>query len=163
MMVVRFRPVRVGDLRRLNELVNDREVARFLQVVPPVSLKSTRDFYGKCRRERVLWSAVVVDGVVAGSVNLRRKEAKKSRHAADIGIALAREYWGRGVGAAAMDYLIGRVREMGLKRVELAVEDGNRRAIRLYKSRGFAVEGRLRKAVKSSGRYHDTLLMARLL
>jgi len=150
-------------LVRLNEIVNDGEVARYLQVVPHVSMKSTRDFFLKCRKEKTLWYAVVVDGVVAGSVNLRRKPMKKSAHVADIGVAFAKEYWGMGLGGKAMDFLVKRARKMRLKRVELSVDAKNKRAIRLYRSRGFVVEGRLRKAVKSGGRYSDVLVMGRLI
>jgi len=39
--------------------------------------------------------------------------------------------------------------------------ESNGRALRLYESFGFALEGRKRKAVYLHGRYEDVLLMAR--
>jgi hypothetical protein len=67
--------VRVGrrHLRRLNEIVNDREVCRFLTLVPPVSMKSTLEWYKHTRKMKNCWWAMIYDGMIIGSVNLMRK------------------------------------------------------------------------------------------
>jgi L-phenylalanine/L-methionine N-acetyltransferase len=159
---VSIRTVREADLGRLNDIVNDPDVAAHLIVTPPVSMKSTADLYAESRKTRS-WFAVVCDGSVAGSVSLRRKPMKKHSHTADIGLAIAKKYWGMGVGAAAMDFAIGRARRLGLKRLELTVHADNRRAILLYGRKGFELEGKLRRAVKCGVKYQDVLVMARLL
>ena len=48
-----------------------------------------------------------------------------------------------------------------LKRVELSVFTDNERAVRLYESLGFVVEGTERFAAIRDGRYADEYLMAR--
>jgi RimJ/RimL family protein N-acetyltransferase len=157
-----FRPVRRGDLKRLNDLVNDPDVARFLTVSPPISMKETLEFFKKSDHKDSPWYCIEVDGVVAGSVSWRRMKPKKNAHAGDFGISLAREYWGRGLGKKAVLFVVGKARQMRLQRLALTVNADNKRAIRLYRSCGFKKEGTLRKAFKDNRGYHDVFVMARL-
>jgi RimJ/RimL family protein N-acetyltransferase len=163
-MRVTFRPVVESDLRRLNEIVNDGEVAHFLSLIPSVSLNSTRGHFLSCRRNKSLWYSVVVDGSVAGSFLLTpHKRDGKMAHGAGFGIDLAKEYWGKGVGVKSVDYALRKAKSLGLKRVELEVVAENLRARRLYGKCGFSREGVKRKSFKIGRKYHDTIVMARLL
>jgi len=159
-----FRPVAEPDLRALNRIVNDPDVGRFLMLQPPVSLESTRRLYHECIREGALWYAIVADGCVVGSVLLRAhsKESKQS-HVAEVGIELAKDYWSRGIGAKAVEFILGKAKELKIKRLELAVAQVNLRARRLYLRHGFKVEGTKRKAYIMKGRYHNLVLMARMI
>ena len=163
-MRVAFRRVRAGDLKRLNGIVNDPGVSRYLTLIPPVSMKDSRRFLGEVKRNRWRWYCVLVDGEVAGGVSLmpKRKNTKQS-HVADVGIDLAREYWGRGLGLKAFRFVVREARAAGVRRLELQVVRENKRARRLYEKAGFREEGVKRKAFKIGGRYHDTVMMARLL
>ncbi|MFD0773789.1 GNAT family N-acetyltransferase [Streptomonospora algeriensis] len=73
------------------------------------------------------------------------------------------EFTGQGLGKEAtrlvLDYAFDRVR---LHRVWLHVYAFNMRAIAVYRSCGFTVEGRLRDALLWDGRRHDALIMAML-
>ncbi|MFH1404261.1 MAG: GNAT family protein [Candidatus Altiarchaeota archaeon] len=163
-MNIRFRRVRESDLRRLNEIVNDMEVSHYLGLLPPVTMKSTREFYTQCMSKKHLWYGIIVDGSIAGSVFLGPgPERSKISHSAEFGISIAREYWGRGVGDKAIMFMIRKARELGLKRIELGVVEGNRRARSLYMKHGFVKEGLKRKAFMIKGRYHNMIVMARLM
>jgi len=163
-MDVRFREVKVGDLKRLNEIVNDEEVAHFLSVIPPVSMKSTRTVYEGHKKSKNLWYCIIVEGVVAGAMNLtfKRRDSKMS-HIALFGIDIAKEYWGGGLGTKAIRFMVRKAKELGVTRLELEVVAENARARRLYEKNRFVVEGVKRRGFRINGRYNDTVLMARLL
>jgi len=46
-------------------------------------------------------------------------------------------------------------------RIELDVTEGNERAIHLYRSFGFEVEGKKKYSIIKGGKYADLLMMAR--
>ncbi|MCX6695719.1 MAG: GNAT family protein [Candidatus Altiarchaeota archaeon] len=163
-MNVSFRRTSVKDLRRLNELVNDPDVCRFLNLVLPVSMKSTREFYEDGGEGGNMLYSIIVDGEVAGSVCLRpRKKDSKQAHVAEFGISIGKWYWGVGVGGRAIDYIVNEGRKRGIKRIEFEVVADNRRARRLYVKHGFREEGRKKNSFIIDGRFHDTIVMARLL
>ena len=59
--------------------------------------------------------------------------------------------------ATLLDYAFG---ERGLNRVGLSVFDFNEGAISAYAKLGFREEGRLRRALKRDGAFHDAILMS---
>lgn len=71
------------------------------------------------------------------------------------------EFTGRGLGKEATQLVLRYAfEEIGLHRVWLHVYAFNMRAIAVYRSCGFYVEGRLRESLLWEGRRHDALLMA---
>ncbi|MDE3723198.1 GNAT family N-acetyltransferase [Nocardiopsis sp. N85] len=73
----------------------------------------------------------------------------------------ALEFTGRGLGREATRMVLEYAFEhVGLHRVWLHVYAFNMRAIAVYRSCGFSVEGRLRDSLLWEGRRHDALLMA---
>jgi RimJ/RimL family protein N-acetyltransferase len=80
---------------------------------------------------------------------------------AAVGIALGREYIGRGYGTDAMRVIVGYgFREMGLHRVQLGVAAFNLAGVRAYQKAGFVQEGRYRESVLHDGRWYDSVLMS---
>ena len=80
---------------------------------------------------------------------------------ATLGIALGREYTGRGYGTDAMRVIVGyRFREMGLHRIQLGVAPFNPAGIRAYEKAGLVEEGRHRESVLHDGRWYDEVLMS---
>ena len=80
---------------------------------------------------------------------------------ATLGIALGREYIGRGYGTDAMRVIVSYgFREMGLHRIQLGVAPFNPAGIRAYEKAGFVEEGRLRESVLHDGRWYDEVLMS---
>lgn len=103
-------------------------------------------------------------GEVVGSAGLHPVgPVLRRRHAAMLGISVAREHQGRGVGAALMRGLVDYADRWGqILRIELTVFADNARAIALYERFGFEHEGRARAYALRDGRYEDVLQMARL-
>lgn len=80
-----------------------------------------------------------------------------------LGMAVLKGSRGRGGGGALLDASLGAARERSIHKVELEVFCENARAIGLYASRGFAVEGvRREHHLRQDGGRRSTLLMALL-
>jgi ribosomal protein S18 acetylase RimI-like enzyme len=100
------------------------------------------------------------DNEVIGSVHV-----DGSRHGyGEIGMAVAREWRGRGVGSALLSAAIERSREQGLHKLCLGVFAHNEPAIALYRKHGFVEEGRrVKQYRRSSGELWDSIEMGLLL
>lgn len=55
----------------------------------------------------------------------------------------AEEYWGRGIGTKVLRLLLGRARELGMKKLKVSgIYEYNARSLRLYSNAGFVETGR---------------------
>lgn len=100
------------------------------------------------------------DGEFVGSIHVQ-----KSRHGyADIGMCVANEWRGKGVGSSLMDAAEAWAREQGVHKLSLGVFAHNDRAIALYRKHGFVEEGRrVRHYRRKNGELFDSLEMGKLL
>lgn len=78
-----------------------------------------------------------IGGEIAGNCQLSFHNKPKTRHRADVAIALIQKYWSRGIGTAMFEEMICLAKECGVEQLELEVMEGNDRAIRLYEKFGF--------------------------
>jgi putative acetyltransferase len=103
-------------------------------------------------------------GQVLGSCGMHPAGAAlRRRHVMMIGISVAKEAQGRGVGSALMAAMCDYAdRWAGVLRLELTVYVDNAAAIALYRKFGFVVEGTQRAYALRDGEYVDVLAMARL-
>jgi RimJ/RimL family protein N-acetyltransferase len=82
----------------------------------------------------------------------------------ELGMAVAREWRGRGVGAALLAAAIAWARERGLHKLSLSVFPHNTAAIALYRKFGFVEEGRrIKHYRRASGELWDAVDMGLLL
>jgi RimJ/RimL family protein N-acetyltransferase len=97
-----------------------------------------------------------------GVVGLIRNPSDKQRHkAAVIGMYVAPEAAGRGVGRALLNELLARAsRVEGLRQIQLLVGSRNEAARKLYESLGFRKYGCEVGALNVGGVFHDADLMA---
>jgi putative acetyltransferase len=103
-----------------------------------------------------------VEGQVAGSIGLVLYRHRRA-HVGSIGMSVAEEFQGRGVGTARMAAMIDLADNWyNLRRLELEVYTDNDVAIRLYKRFGFEIEGTHRSYAYREGAYVDAYSMARL-
>ena len=104
------------------------------------------------------------DSLVVGTAGLHPAgPALRRRHAMHLGISVAPEAQGQGVGKALMQALCDYAdRWAQALRIELTVFTDNARAISLYTRFGFEREGTLRAYAMRDGRYADVYAMARL-
>ena len=105
-----------------------------------------------------------VDGNVVGNAGLHpAANSPRRSHAMAIGICVAAEWQGKGVGTVLMQSLCDLADGwLNVIRLELLVYADNERAIALYRKFGFEVEGTHRAHTLRAGRYVDSLAMARI-
>lgn len=110
------------------------------------------------------FAVAVVDGRIAGSCNLRIGSLRRTRHKAELGIALLKAYWRMGIGRTLMADAIAWAGARGIEKIELTVDTQNLAAISLYQQLGFLVEGRQLRASKlADGAYRDIYMMGLFL
>jgi RimJ/RimL family protein N-acetyltransferase len=102
----------------------------------------------------------VAEAEIIGSLVL-----EPSRHGfGEIGMAVAREWRGRGVGSALLAAAIEWARDRGLHKLSLGVFAHNTAAIELYRKFGFVEEGRrIKQYRRASGELWDAIEMGLLL
>ncbi len=169
---VRLRPLEREDLPRFVRWISDPEIRAHVAQYKPLSLAQEEQWYARnleagdtqswaidARREQTTtedpWEHIGVCGYHA--IDWRNRSG-------EVGILIgAREYWGRGFGADAMQTLVGwGFSVLNLNRVHLYVYADNARAIRCYEKVGFRAEGCLRQANFYSGAYRDAVVMGLL-
>ena len=84
----------------------------------------------------------LVEGKMAGNSRILWKTDIKTRHRANIGIALMSEYWNLGIGTKLFQEMI-RIAEENeyILQLELDFIEGNSRARALYEKMGFRITG----------------------
>lgn len=109
----------------------------------------------------------VRDGRIAGEIHGWPMPQSQFAHVfGDITIAVHPDAQGQGVGRAVFQGLIADIAATlpHIRRIELGCRESNARAIALYHSLGFVVEGRLKNRVyDEAGFFEDDLAMALLL
>jgi putative acetyltransferase len=103
------------------------------------------------------------DGTIIGRLSLARDAHPASAHVADIGIMVAKDARGHGVGRALLEAAIEWACSAGIRKLELHVFPWNEPAIRLYEHFGFEREGYRKAHYQRAGETVDAVLMARLV
>jgi ribosomal protein S18 acetylase RimI-like enzyme len=122
---------------------------------PPVDVEA---WASKWRLDGTL--VAVANGEIVGSLDV-----EVSRFGfGEIGMAVARDWRGRGVGSALLAAAIAWSRERGLHKLSLSVFPHNAAGIALYRKFGFVDEGRRVKHYRrASGELWDAIEMGLLL
>lgn len=105
------------------------------------------------------------EGPLVGTVALMRSQNERERHKASvIGMYVASEAAGCGVGRALLETLLERASRIdGLRQLQLRVSSTNAAARRLYESLGFVAYGHEREALRVGDAFYDADLMAYFL
>lgn len=102
------------------------------------------------------------NGTLVGEINFHSPERRRLRHRGEVGLSVAQEWRGRGVGRVMLEAVIGWcTAHPVIEKINLKVFAINERAIALYRSLGFAEEGRRVREIRlPSGQFSDDILMA---
>ncbi len=131
-----------------------------------LTAEEERAFLGRLlASERELMLVACADGRHVGNCSLMRAGPQlRYRHRCSVGIALYREFWGRGIGRLLMEAVLDAARRVGYEQAELEAVSGNVRAIALYESLGFETYGTLPRNMKyKDGSYADNVWMMKRL
>jgi ribosomal protein S18 acetylase RimI-like enzyme len=105
------------------------------------------------------------DGGLVGTYFLRANQAGGGSHVANCGYVTAARAAGKGVARAMCGHSLEHAKSRGFRAMQFNfVVSSNERAVRLWKSFGFEIVGRLPEAFRHpSGNYADAYVMYRLL
>ena len=105
------------------------------------------------------------DGTIIGSVTFEAGNFRRIAHRGNLGISVAKEWRGRGIGMALLESLLDwATASPAIEKVCLDAFASNLRAIGLYRKLGFTEEGRRIKDIKrGSDEYIDTISMYRFV
>jgi RimJ/RimL family protein N-acetyltransferase len=164
---VRLRGVRDDDLPTLArwEMDPGRLITLSNWVAPPSEAAAKERIAKRSANEKddLGFAIETLDDppVLVGRIWLSAAGARPKDRCGTAGIALGREYIGRGYGTDAMRVIVGYgFREMGLHRIQLGVAAFNPAGIRAYQKAGFVEEGRYRESVLHDERWYDAVLMS---
>lgn len=131
--------------------------------LPDMPVASRLEYLSKVETGACNLVAVAEDRIV-GCAGLHSNGASMRRaHTRSLGIGIASEWQGRGVGRQLIARLLDWADNWaGVLRVELVVHADNDRALALYRNMGFVEEGRMRDYAMKNGRFVDAVAMARL-
>jgi L-phenylalanine/L-methionine N-acetyltransferase len=164
-MTITVRRASAKDAAAFARIMGDPAVLAGLMQMPYTNetLWAARLAEGEVPGKLDLPLAAELDGQVVGTAGLHPVGvALRRRHVVTLGISVAPEAQGRGVGSALMAALCDYAdRWLGSLRIELTVYTDNEPAIALYRKFGFVVEGTLRGYALRDGHYVDALTMAR--
>ena len=113
-------------------------------------------------RHEVVQLLAVAESQVIGVSAVGMKNRVES-HVGGLGISVAREWRGMGIGSALMQAVLEEAQAHlpGLEIVTLSVFSNNETAIRMYRRFGFQEFGRLPKGIRHRGQYVDHIYMYR--
>ena len=144
--------------------MSDFEVALLSSTEPvrPLSLAAFEAMHERFVSENVtdaVGFALEVNGDLVGTCGLHAIDHFNSR--CEVGIAIGRDHWGRGLGQDAVRTLVRYAFDhLNMHRVALYVLADDPRAVGAYRKAGFTEEGRLREQDWVRGAYHDVLVMS---
>ena len=152
------RPAQAGDAQAMAELfaavAHERDG---IATEPPVDIQERAALFARTVRGSVV--------AVAGDQVVGLLHVAASRHGfGEIGMAVDRDWRGRGVGSALLQAAIDWARGAGLHKLCLEVFPHNAAGIALYRRAGFAEEGRrVAQYRRASGELWDAIVMGRAL
>lgn len=105
----------------------------------------------------------LVEGRIAGNCHISFFNKIKTRHRADVAIALIQEFWSQGIGTKMFQEMIRLAEERGgVTQLELEFVEGNSRARGLYEKMGFRIAGVHPNAIRlKDGTFRNEYLMIR--
>jgi putative acetyltransferase len=166
-MNLNIRPVRFEDAGAINEIRTMDGVRENIMALTSERISRAESMIsGLTPNDHMFVAEVEEDGVkrVVGVIGLNVNQSPRVRHSASLGIMINRDYQGKGIGRALLNKVIDLADNwLMLVRLELGVFTDNERAINLYKSLGFEIEGTKRCAIIRNGQYADEYMMSRIV
>ena len=148
-----------GFRAALDSVARERRYLAFLEAP---SADATASFVRRNIKKGYPQCVALIESRVVGWCDVLPLERPTLAHCGMLGIGVVAELRGRGIGSALLTATLERAKAASLTRIELTVREDNTRAIALYESLGFVVEGLKRNGVRLDGRYGNLVCMALL-
>lgn len=156
-----LRKLEMDDLEDIFEYARDPEVAKYTTWMAHTTPNDTSAFLNYVldlyRNGEVAPWGVLHERKLVGTCGFVGWDLDHSR--AEIGYALSRKYWGRGLMTEAVVRIISfGFRTMQLNRIQARCEAANVASVRVMEKAGMRFEGVLREHEYSKGRYLDIVM-----
>lgn len=160
---ITIRPLRLSDTDDMYEIMHMPGVLWATSLLPSTTIDSWRKTIESwVTGDRIHTFVAVIDGKVAGAINLKIGQARES-HIGELMMAVHDMYQGQSIGEMLLITVLDLADNwLNLVRLELVVYIDNEQAIDLYKRFDFEIEGRRRCAAFRGGCYVDNYLMGRI-
>lgn len=164
-MNLTIRPIRLEDAKYINEIrIMDGVRENIMGITSERITRAEKMISNLSSDQHMFVAEVDEEGSrkVVGCITLYVNQSPRARHSASIGVMVHRDYQGKGIGRALFSKVLDLADNwLMLVRIELGVFVDNERAIKLYNSLGFEIEGRKKYAAIRNGKYDDEYIMAR--
>ncbi|MDH5402805.1 MAG: GNAT family N-acetyltransferase [Candidatus Heimdallarchaeota archaeon] len=158
-----LREVRVDDNPYFQMLRNDMETQGFNQSLPPdytIGMIASQSSEKKFSFERVDGNFTIEEknsGIFVGRISYSGYE---KRHTAAVGIALLKDFWGKGYGYEAHELLLKFLfLELGVRVVRWYTTSENIGSYKLAQKSGYQISVRKPEAIFKSGKLFDMLML----
>lgn len=164
-MNFKIRPINIGDAEDINKIRIMDGVRENILGINSERVSLAQDFISKLGPNDHQYVAEIDNNgekIVVGCCGLSVYSSQRLRHSGGIGIMVHKDYQEKGIGKKLLESIIDLADNwLMLVRLELTVFTDNKRAINLYKSLGFEIEGTKKYSVIRNGKYSDEYIMAR--
>ncbi len=163
-----IRQIKDRDAKRvLAAFLEITRTSKWLLTPPEEAPKNVKDELKFIRRHTKSKNSHLVlaemKGEVIGLCGVEGTKKRRNCHVAVVGLAIRKNWRGKGVGFAMMRYIVSWAKGAGLKKLRLSVIADNKIAQKLYKKMGFKMEGRFRRELKIGTKYYDTIEMSKFI
>jgi len=163
--LINLRGLERDDLEVIHEMQNDEEVMEWARFRPDhtVSMEELEKEYGEELKgnsptRRTFAIVYKKTGKVIGWATMRWWRPFST--SAEVGLALVREFRGKGIGAEVTRLLTGLAFDQyNMHKVELFTRADNRAMIGSAEKSGYKLEGRIRETLYFHGKFHDGVMM----
>lgn len=162
---LRLRWLTASDVPALRAIFSDADVVRFMSIPLLTSEAATLEFLARIHdgfREGTLYQwGIQLEQAIVGTCTLAHIDRTHRR--AELGFALARAFWGRGLILRALRPVIQFAFErLELHRIEADVDPRNTASMRVLERLGFQREGLLRERYFQLGEIQDAVVFGLL-
>ncbi len=140
------------------------EVSEFLYFTPNMErMEEDRIRFLELLKSNRVLVAVTEDGKIVGQCTLIRLNPPKLSHVANVGIAVSKNYQGRGIGKKLLRKAEEIAKSMGILKIEVEIAEENVRSLSLFRKMGYVQEGVRKKRFGYKGRFIDMILFGKFL
>ena len=101
---------------------------------------------------------------LVGVLNMAAYQKRALRRIGEVFIVVRKAYWNKGLGRILLEEGIAWAEGTNLlRKLDLSVQVRNERAVHLYQTLGFEIEGLRKRGVYKEGEYLDVYLMGKLI
>jgi len=96
---------------------------------------------------------------IVASLNFQRGRWPFTRHQGEFGVSVLAEFWGYGLARHMIETMLEWSSQNNIKKINLKVRTDNIRAIKLYQSMGFIIEGTIEREYFRPGVFYSAYHM----